>query len=222
MGHNCRRLNRRSMGLPSWRVPHLFFASSLNMPQVISLQTGSARRVLINGRAVMTAIHKQPVAGPLPVLPLGVSGDEQADLSVHGGLDKAVYAYPSEHYPLWQAARQAAGLTGIDETLPWGSMGENLTLSGLLESDVWVGDLLLFANCVLRVTKPREPCYKFNAAMGFNTAAKTMAQNGFCGFYLAVQEPGSLQAGDNFELLPGPRSMGIPESFRAKMFKHQR
>jgi len=198
-----------------------FSASSLNMPQVISLQTGSARRVLINGRTVMTAIHKQPVAGPLPVLALGLSGDEQADLSVHGGLDKAVYAYPSEHYPLWQAARQAAGLTGIDETLPWGSVGENLTLSGLLESEVWVGDLLSFANCVLRVTKPREPCYKFNAAMGFNTAAKTMANNGFCGFYLAVQEPGSLQAGESFEVIPGPRQMGIPESFRLKMHKHQ-
>ena len=192
------------------------------MHQLISIQTGSARRVVINGRAVMTAIHKQPVAGPLPVLPLGLQGDEQADLTVHGGLAKAVYAYPSEHYPLWQAARQAAGLTGIDETLPWGSMGENMTLSGLLESDVWVGDVLRFASCALRVTQPREPCYKFNAAMGFNTAAKTMAQNGCCGFYLAVQEPGSLQAGESFEVVPGQRQMGIPESFKAKMFKHLR
>lgn len=192
------------------------------MPQLISVQTGQARRIDINGRAVLTAIHKQPVAGPLSVLPLGLQGDEQADLSVHGGLAKAVYAYPSEHYPLWQAARQAAGLTDIDNSLPWGSMGENLTLSDLLESDVWVGDVLSFAHCTLRVTQPREPCYKFNAAMGFNTAAKTMAQQGCCGFYLAVQEPGHLQAGDAFELIPGPRQMGIPESFRLKMHKHQR
>jgi len=192
------------------------------MPQLISLQTGQVRRIEINGRAVLTAIHKQPVAGSLPVLPLGLQGDEQADLSVHGGLAKAIYAYPSEHYPLWQAARQAAGLTDIDNSLPWGSMGENLTLSGLLESDVWVGDVLSFAHCTLRVTKPREPCYKFNAAMGFSTAAKTMAQQGCCGFYLAVQEPGHLQAGEVFELVPGPRQMSIPESFRLKMHKHQR
>ncbi|MDR3370131.1 MOSC domain-containing protein [Rhodoferax sp.] len=192
------------------------------MTQLLSVQTARARRILINGRSVLTAIHKQPVFGAVAMQPLGLLGDEQADLSVHGGLDKAVYAYPSEHYLLWQAARQAAGLTGIDDALPWGSMGENLTLSGLLERDVWVGDVLRFANCALRVTQPREPCYKFNAAMGFNTAAKIMAQQGCCGFYLAVQEPGSLQAGESFEVIPGKRGLGIPESFRAKMVKHLR
>jgi MOSC domain-containing protein YiiM len=192
------------------------------MPQLLSIQTASAQRVMINGRSVLTAIHKRPVSGAVAVQPLGLQGDEQADLSVHGGLDKAVYAYPSEHYPLWQDARQAAGLTDIDDALPWGSVGENLTLSGLLERDVWVGDVLRFANCALRVTQPREPCYKFNAAMGFNTAAKTMAQQGCCGFYLAVQEPGSLQAGEPFEVIPGKRGLGIPESFRAKMVKHLR
>jgi len=192
------------------------------MPQLISLQTGRTRRVVIHGRAVLTAIHKQAVAGPLAVLPLGLLGDEQADLTVHGGLDKAVYAYPSEHYPLWQAARQAAGLSDIDDSLPWGSMGENLTMSGLLESEVWVGDVLRFAQCALRVTQPREPCYKFNAAMGFNTAAKTMTQQGCCGFYLAVQEPGSVQAGAHFELIPGPRQISVPEIFRRRMHKSQR
>ncbi|MBB1073705.1 MOSC domain-containing protein [Rhodoferax sp. 4810] len=192
------------------------------MPQIIGIQTASARRVKINGRTVLTAIHKQPVSGPVPVLPLGLMGDEQADLSVHGGLDKAVYAYPSEHYRLWSAAREAAGLAGIDDALPWGSLGENLTLSGLLETDVWVGDVLQFAHCALRVTQPREPCYKFNAAMGFPGAAKTMAQRGCCGFYLAVNAPGSLQAGDSFELVPGKRGLSIPESFRVKMRKHLR
>jgi len=192
------------------------------MPQLLGVQIARARRVVINGRSVLTAIHKQPVSGPVPVLPLGLGGDEQADLSVHGGLAKAVYAYPSEHYPQWQAARQAAGLTGIDDALPWGSLGENLTLSGLLESQVWVGDVLQFAHCALRVTQPREPCYKFNAAMGFSGAAKTMAQQGCCGFYLAVHEPGHLQAGDTFELVPGQRGLRIPESFQAKMRKHLR
>ena len=104
------------------------------MPQLLSLQTGRARRVSIHGRSVLTAIHKQPVSGPVPVMPLGLAGDEQADWSVHGGLDKAVCAYPSEHYAFWCQTRAAAGLAGIDDSLPWGSMGENLSLSGLLET----------------------------------------------------------------------------------------
>ena len=82
--------------------------------------------------------------------------------------------------------------------------------------------MLQFAHCALRVTQPREPCYKFNAAMGFANAAKTMAQQGCCGFYLAVDEPGTLQAGETFEVVSGPRRMGIPEMFKAKLFKHLR
>ncbi len=177
---------------------------------------------MINGRSVLTAIYKQPVSCVVAVRRLGLDGDEQADLSVHGGLDKAVYAYPSEHYAFWLQARADAGVSGIDAALPWGSMGENLTLSGLLEIDVWVGDVLRFANCVLRVTLPREPCYKFNAAMGFATAAKAMVQEGCCGFYLAVDEPGTLRAGETFELVAGRRGLGIPQAFNAKMFKHLR
>lgn len=192
------------------------------MPTLLSLQLAQARRVQINGRSILTAHHKLPVSGRVAVLPLGLLGDDQADLSVHGGLDKAVYAYPSEHYPFWQAARAQAGLTGIDDALPFGSMGENLSLQGVLETDVWVGDVLRFAHCALRVTQPREPCYKFNAAMGFNTASKLMAQHGHCGFYLAVDEPGDLSAGESFELVPGPRRLSIPASFNAKMFKHLR
>lgn len=192
------------------------------MPKLLSLQVASARRVMINGRSVLTAIHKQPVSATVAVQRLGLAGDEQADWSVHGGLDKAVYAYPSEHYASWRKVRTDVGVAGIDDALPWGSMGENLTLSGLFEADVWVGDVLRFANCALRVTQPREPCYKFNAAMGFNSAGKTMAQNGCCGFYLAVDEPGTLQAGEAFELVAGRRGLGIPEAFDAKMFKHMR
>lgn len=192
------------------------------MPKLHSIQVAQARRVQIEGRTILTAIHKQQVAGSVAFQRLGIDGDEQADLSVHGGLDKAVYAYPSEHYPFWQKAREQAGLTGIDEAFPYGSVGENLSLIGLLETDVWVGDVLKFTDCELRVTLPREPCYKFNAAMGFNGAAKLMAQQGCCGFYLAVDEPGRLCAGETFELQPGPRRLSIPESFKAKMFKHMR
>ncbi len=192
------------------------------MATLLSIQTGAARRVQISGRSILTAINKQPVAGAVLVAPMGLAGDEQADPSVHGGLDKAVYAYPSEHYPFWQAARARAGLTGIDDALPFGSVGENLSLQGVLERDVWVGDVLRFADCTLRVTQPREPCYKFNAAMGFAGAGKAMAQQRNCGFYLAVQQGGRLSAGESFELLPGPRRLRITEAFQAKMFKHLR
>ena len=179
-----------------------------------SVQVGTARKVLINGRSVMTAIHKTAVPGPVAVRPLGLEGDEQANLSVHGGLEKAIYAYPSEHYGFWLEQRKQAGLADMGVmgdrggNLPWGSMGENLTLAGLLETDVWLGDVLQFPHCRLRVEQPREPCFKFNAAMGFNTAAKAMVQSGFCGFYLSVLSAGSVQRGETFMLLAGPRRVG--------------
>jgi MOSC domain-containing protein YiiM len=149
-------------------------------------------------------------------------GDEQADLSVHGGLEKAVYAYPSEHYSFWQNARLEAGVSPMDDSLPNGSLGENLTLTGLLETQVWAGDILRFPNCELRVTLPREPCGKFNAAIGFARASRLMAHSGSCGFYLSVETTGTIQAEQPFELLPGPRRVSIPQLFKAKMVKHLR
>ncbi len=189
---------------------------------VLSVQVAQARKVMIAGRMHLSAIHKTEALGPVRIAALGLDGDEQADLSVHGGLEKAVYAYPSEHYVFWNSERAKAGLGGLDTPIAPGAVGENLTLSGLLEADVWVGDVLQFANCTLRVEQPREPCFKFNAAMGFNTAVKAMAQSGFCGFYLSVDEPGTVQAGESFTLVPGPRRVSIPERFQAKMFKHLR
>ena len=192
------------------------------MPQLISTQVGLARRTRIGERSILTAYGKQAVTHAVPVRTLGLMGDEQADLSVHGGLEKAVYAYPSEHYGYWQAARRDACLSGIDDSLPNGSLGENLTVSGLLETGVWAGDVLKLANCELRVTLPREPCYKFNAAMGFGRASKLMAQTGFCGFYLAVQTPGTLHPGEAFEVIPGRRGVSLPTLFAAKLAKHVR
>ncbi len=184
---------------------------------LLSVNLSLAREVEIAGRKVMTAIGKQPVAEPVAVKPLGLAGDEQADLTVHGGLSKAVYAYPFEHYPFWQTVRAQAKVALWDETLPPGSMGENLTLAGLLENQVWIGDVLRFPHCELAVSEPRFPCFKFDAAMGFNQATKLMAANGWCGFYLAVRVAGTLQAGEKFELIPGPREVGIQELFRSRL-----
>ena len=175
----------------------------------------------IGERQVLTAFNKQPVMHDVAIAPLGLLGDEQADLSVHGGLEKAVYAYPLEHYEFWKNAQLEAGASPMDEGFPPGSMGENLTLEGLLETDVWAGDVLKFANCELRVTLPREPCYKFNAAMGFARASKLMASSGFCGFYLSVVTPGTLRAGETFEIIAGRRSVSVSQLFAAKLSKHR-
>ena len=190
--------------------------------KIISVQLGTARRVKIGERSILTAFNKQPTADNALVMPLGLLGDEQADLSIHGGLEKAVYAYPSEHYAFWQNARKEAGVSPMDDSLPYGSLGENLTLTGLLEADVWAGDVLRFPSCELRVTLPREPCGKLNAAMGLARASTLMANSGFCGFYLAVEEAGSLQAGQTFELVTGRRSVSVPQMFAAKRSKHLR
>lgn len=189
---------------------------------VRSINVSRAREIVIDGQPVLTGIFKQPVDGPVAVRPLGLEGDEQADPSVHGGLSKAVYAYPIEHYPFWQTVRAQAKVASWDASLAPGALGENLTLSGLLESEVCIGDLLRFPDCELAVSEPRFPCFKFNAAMGFNQAAKLMGQNAWCGFYLAVRTPGSLRAGDSFELVPGPREVGIQELFRSRMTRAKR
>ena len=185
--------------------------------QVLSVNTARAGQfVATNGEALVSAIRKRARSGAVAVAPLGLDGDEQADLSVHGGLAKAVYAYPQEHYAFWTTVRGQAQVAG--ELQP-GDMGENLTLQGLSENKVWLGDLLRFPDCELVVSEPRYPCFKFNAHMGFNQAAKLMAQSGWCGFYLAVRREGTIAAGQAFELVPGPREVGIVELFKAKMGK---
>jgi MOSC domain-containing protein YiiM len=189
---------------------------------VCSVNLGAARPLMASGRRVLSGIGKRAVAGPVAVGRLGLAGDEQADLSVHGGLDKAVYAYPAEHAAFWQARRREHGVSLFDEALPPGFAGENLTLQGLLEPQVWVGDELHFPNCVLRVTAPREPCFKFNAVMGYPQAARDMVLAGCCGFYLAVDEPGTIAAGQAFTLVPGRRALSIPQASAAKRIKHLR
>jgi MOSC domain-containing protein YiiM len=192
------------------------------MPLLVhSVNVARAAPLLIDGRSVMTGIAKRPVTGRVAVRPLGLEGDEQADPSVHGGISKAVYAYPREHAPFWQTVRAQARVAGWDDPLAPGALGENLSLEGLLESQAYVGDVLRFPDCELAVSEPRFPCFKFNAAMGFAHAAKLMAQSGWCGFYLAVRTPGSVQAGESFEWIPGPREVGIQELFRSRMSRRK-
>jgi MOSC domain-containing protein YiiM len=190
--------------------------------QLLSIQTGTIRPLRVGERKLMSAIGKTPVPGAVAVGPLGLAGDEQSDLSVHGGLSKAVYALPSEHLSWWQQQRQARGVTLFEETLAPGYLGENLSLQGVLEQEVFIGDVLRFEDVTLRVTQPREPCGKFNAVMGYAQAAKDMVQSGRCGFYLAVDRAGSLRVGESFEIVPGPRVTSIAQALGHKAWKHLR
>lgn len=190
--------------------------------QLLAIQTGQVRPLMVGGRKLVSAIGKTTVSGSIEVGQLGLAGDEQADLSVHGGLSKAVYALPSEHLPWWQAQRQTQGATMFEEPLAPGYLGENLSLQGVREQDLFVGDRLDFGDVVLRVTQPREPCGKFNAVMGYPQAAKDMVQSGRCGFYLAVDQPGRLQAAASFHIIPGPRSVSVAQALQHKAWKHLR
>lgn len=186
------------------------------MIRVLSVNVARAARCAIGQREVMTAFGKQPVAGAVAVRALGLAGDEQADRSVHGGLAKSVYAYPHEHYAFWQVVRAQARVAAWDDVLRPGAMGENLTLHGLLEGDMWIGDFLRLPHCTLAISEPRRPCYKFDHAIGFAQASKLMLQSAYCGAYLSVIEPGSIAAGDEATLVPGAREVNLRDLFEAR------
>jgi MOSC domain-containing protein YiiM len=166
------------------------------IPRVLSVNVALGRTVLWKGGSVRTGIYKVPAARRVRVRALGLEGDEQADLQVHGGPLKAVYAYPSEHYAFWQREIPGAPLS-------WGAFGENLTVSGLSESRVHVGDAFRIGSAVLAVTKPRFPCYKLGIKFGREDMIDRFLRSGRTGFYLRVLEEGELGPGDAVEVLGG-------------------
>lgn len=181
------------------------------MPRILSINAGLVQPLFVGqarcAESVVSAIHKRPVSGSVAVNRLGIAGDERADMTVHGGLDKAVYIYPSEHYAFWSAARER--LSSDRAPLSFGAMGENLSTEGLLEDELWVGDRLQIGDLLLEVTEPRAPCYKFAVRMGFAQAIKHMLQSGFTGVYLKVITPAEIVAGQSIHLIPGQREMSI-------------
>src|SRR5882724_12583457 len=156
--------------------------------RVLSVNVGSPREVQWQGRPVRTSIWKSPVTGPVIVKTLNLDGDQQADLTVHGGEKKAVYVYPSEHYALWRAE-----LPGVD--LPWGAFGENLTTEGLMEDSVHIGDRFRIGSAELVVTQPRMPCFKLGIRFGRPDIVKRFLRSGRTGFYLTVTREGQVEAG---------------------------
>ena len=161
----------------------------------------------VNSGIKKSVISSLDAPNPVQVSKMGIQGDEQADFSVHGGMEKAIYAYPSEHYSFWNELLQRE--TKRTEDLHHGFLGENLTIEGLVESDVWVGDIWQIGEVELQVVKLREPCFKFNARLGYKAAGKAMVQSTHSGWYLQVNAPGTIKAGDAIQVTPGRRETSI-------------
>jgi MOSC domain-containing protein YiiM len=164
------------------------------MPKVVAISVGTPREVEWQGRIVRTSIFKTPISGRVHVALENIAGDRQADLSVHGGADKAVYAYPAEHYASWRRELP-------DAELSWGAFGENLTTEGLLEDDVWIGDRYRVGTAELVVTQPRMPCYKLGIRFGRPDMVKRFHESRRNGFYFRVAREGDVAPGDPIERL---------------------
>ena len=157
--------------------------------KLISIQVGIPRTVQIDGEEITTGIFKTPIEKRIPLHWLDLEGDQQADLTVHGGRDKAVYVYPSEHYPYWKKQ-----LPGVN--LPWGAFGENFTTSGLVEDTVCLGDRFTIGTAEVVVTQPRLPCFKLNLKFDRADMAKRFLASRRSGFYLRVLREGEVGPGD--------------------------
>ena len=162
--------------------------------KILSVNVGLPREVTWQGKLVTTGIFKEPVKGPLMLRTLNPDGDGQADLTVHGGVSKAVYAYPSGHYAFWRAEFPEMNLS-------WGMFGENLTTEGLLEDAVYIGDRFRVGQTELIVTEPRMPCYKLGIKFGRADIIKRFLASRRSGFYFAVAREGMVSAGDALELI---------------------
>jgi MOSC domain-containing protein YiiM len=162
--------------------------------KVVALSVGLPREVEWRGRTVLTSIFKTPVDRRLRATRINFEGDEQSDLTVHGGFDKAAYVYPAEHYEFWRRELPKADL-------PWGVFGENLTTEGLSEDQVRVGDRFRIGTAEFVVTQPRMPCFKLGIRFGRPDIIKRFLQSGRTGFYFAVTTEGAVGAGDSIDLI---------------------
>ncbi len=178
--------------------------------RLVSVNVGRPRPVSYGDRQVSTGIYKEPVAEPVWVRRLNLDGDGQADLTVHGGVDKAVYAYPFEHYAYWEQE--------LDRNdLMYGQFGENLTVEGLIEDAVHIGDVFRVGEALLQVSQPRSPCFKLGIRMGDDRFVPRFTAENRTGFYLRVLEEGRVQAGDAIERVERAKdSINVRDAFRLR------
>ena len=162
--------------------------------KIVSVNVGMPREVVWKGMTVQTGIFKEPVDGPVAISKLNLAGDKQADLTVHGGSEKAVYAYPAEHYKYWRNELPQVSFS-------WGKFGENLTTEGLREDTLCIGDRLRVGSAVLMATQPRMPCYKLDLRFERDDMIKSFLTSGRSGFYFSVIEPGEVTVGSKVAIL---------------------
>ena len=162
--------------------------------KLISLNVGLPRLATYRTQTVNTGIYKEPVTGPVRLRTLNLDGDRQADLAVHGGPNKAVYGYPSEHYEFWRQE-----LPGTQ--MPWGMFGENFTTEGMFETDLHIGDRLRIGSAIIVVRQPRIPCYKLALKFRRDDILARFLRSERSGFYFSVEQEGTVTAGDSFEFL---------------------
>lgn len=176
--------------------------------KLVSLNISDLTKVEYRGQTVGTGIFKKPVEGAVRATRLTLEGDRQVDLRYHGGENKAIYAYPSEHYETWAAE------LGRDDLVP-GRFGENFTTEGLLETDVHIGDHFRIGEALVEVTQPRIPCFKLGIAMGDPHFVRVFLESERSGFYLRVLEEGDVKAGDSIE-----RVFAHPEAITIQYIHH--
>jgi MOSC domain-containing protein YiiM len=175
------------------------------MKRVVSVNVGTPKQVQVAARTVLTSIFKSPVEGRVAVRRHNLAGDRQSDLTVHGGPSKAVYCYPTEHYPFWSEQLP-------DMDLPYGVFGENLTTEGLAEETVYIGEQFRIGSAVLQVTQPRMPCFKLAIRFGRADMVKRFWRSGRSGIYFSVIEEGELAAGDAIESVARvPESISVAD-----------
>ena len=162
--------------------------------KIISVNVGLPREVVWKGMTVQTGTFKDPVDKPVTISKLNLAGDQQADLTVHGGAEKAVYAYPAEHYEYWRRELPEVPFS-------WGKFGENLTTEGLAEDTLCIGDRLRAGSAILMVTQPRMPCYKLALRFDRDDVIKRFLTSQRSGFYFSVIEEGEVQAGSKVEIV---------------------
>ena len=188
---------------------HAVLKNGVSHPgRVLSLNIGSPTKVSFGNRSVLTSIFKSPVQGRVAIRGHNVGDDRQSDRSVHGGPYKAVYSYPSEHYPYWRHE-----LSSMD--LPFGMFGENLTTEGLDEESACIGDRYQVGSAILQVTQPRMPCFKLGIRFGRNDMVKRFWQSGKSGIYFSIVSEGDVSAGDPIERIARPpRPISVAEVVR--------
>jgi MOSC domain-containing protein YiiM len=181
--------------------------------QVKAVNTGKPQKILYKGKEVLTSIYKTPVEHKVYVTADHIKGDEQADLVHHGGKDKAICVYPYEHYSYWEEK--------FKKPLQYGAFGENVTMTGLLEDQVFIGDIYQVGDAVVQVSQPRQPCYKLSAKHNIHDLAVLVQQTGFTGFYFRVLTEGNISSDSEVKLIKKhPKSITV--SFANNIMHHEK